>query len=168
MGFFTNPAKQEEAEHAILQSMSKLDILELLVRNILGEAEENNPWITSCQEYYDGCVRVVTIAADLCEVKWSDVSYEKDASGKERRNEEIKGRIAYSYTKSGYIPLHSHFNEKGKEDVSVNRVIYLWASIVRERLQSKMPECKFEDVTEGDGYAFFRYRVPGLTWKSWF
>lgn len=168
MAFFSGGAKREEVENEILRAMSRLDILTSLVENIAGEAAGENPWLIACQGYYDGCVRTVTIAADLCEVKWSDVRYEKDAQGKEHRTEDVNGRIAYSYTKSGYIPLHSHYNERGREDVSVNRVIFLWASLLQERLQAKLTNCQFEEAVEGDGYAYFRYKVPGLTWKRWF
>lgn len=168
MALFGGSAKKDAVENEILQAMSDLEILDLLVKNVAAEAEEENPWITNCQGYYDNCIRTVTIAADMFEVKWSDISYERDAQGKEHRVENVNGRLAYSYTKSGYTPLHSHYNEKGKEDVSVSRVIYLWTTLVHERLQSKLADCSFGYVREGDGFATFDYKVPALTWKRWF
>lgn len=160
MGLFDGGAKKEAAENAILQALSQLPILDDLVSTLMNNEEE---WITNCQGYYDSCKRQVTIAADLFEIKWSDYHYEG-----ERQIEDVNGQVRYGYTSSGYTPLHNHVNEKGKEDVSVGRVIYLWSSIVRERLQAKMPNCQFGNVTEYEDHATFIYTVPALTWKRWF
>lgn len=160
MGLFDGGAKKEAAENAILQALSQLPILDDLVSTLMNNEEE---WITNCQGYYDNRKRQVTIEADLFEIKWSSFYYED-----ERRMEQINGQVRYDYTSSGYTPLHNHVNEKGKEDVSVDRVIFLWSSIVRERLQAKMPNCKFGNVTGHEGSATFSYTVPALTWKRWF
>lgn len=160
MGLFDGGAKKEAAENSILQALSQLPILDDLVSTLMNNEEE---WITNCQGYYDSRKRQVTIAADLFEIKWSDYHYEG-----ERQVEDVNGKVRYGYTSSGYTPLHNHVNEKGKEDVSVGRVIYLWSSIVRERLQAKMPNCQFGSVTEYADHATFTYTVPALTWKRWF
>lgn len=87
-----------------------------------------------------------------------------------RKPKTSMGHIEYSHTKSGYLPLHNHLNEKGKEDVSVGKVFHLWASVVQKALQEKMPQCQFNDRIKQDGLydASFTYQVPRPSWKRWF
>lgn len=144
------------------------------MQNVLNEADENEKWIAACQSYYDNCKRKVTIEPDGVEIKWY-TSREEPYTGSDgqthyKKTEDIYGHIEYSYTKSGYLPLHNHLNEKGKEDVSVGKVCYLWASVVQEALQEKMPQCQFNDRIKQDGLydASFTYQVPRPSWKRWF
>ena len=172
MALFGGTAKRETVENEILQAMSTVVLLDKLVAvvnfeaNGAGETEPENPWVNKCQSYYDSRVRTVTIAADLFEIKW--VEYERDPQDKDQRVANVVKRLAYNYTSSGYTPLHSHHNEKGKEDVTVNRVIYLWTTLVHERLKAQLSDCSFAQVHEGDGYSWFEYKVPALVWKRWF
>lgn len=160
MGLFDGGAKRESAENSILQAFSEQPILEDLIMTVL---QNENEWITKCQGYYDDRKRKITIGADMFMIQWLTTN---NVNGQNTDN--IAGEVAYAYTKSGYTPLHHHVNAKGKEDVSVGRVIYLWASIVRERMQAKMPDCVFDSIIEYDDHATFTYSVPALEWKRWF
>lgn len=168
MGLLNFGAKKKAAEDAVLKALFKVELLDLLIRNILEEAKTENSWITNCQGYYDSCTRVVAISADSCTLKWVETQCVRDQKGNEQYVDDVKNELGYSYTASGYVPLHSHRGEDGMEDVPTSRVIYLWTTLVRERLQAKLGDCVFGEVNEGERGSYFRYRVPGLTWKDWF
>lgn len=168
MGLFDGGAKKEALENEIMQALSKQPILKDLLLTIEKEAA-NEPWLTSCQGYYDNLKRVVTCGPDVFEVKWTDTHYEKNPQGQLYPVEEILGRKGYAYTKSGYRPIHGHKDAKGKEDVSVARAVFLWTKIVQEGLQAKFPNCDFSgNITLQGENASFTYQVPALTWKNWF
>lgn len=88
--------------------------------------------------------------------------------GEAQYEEETLAERCYSFTKSGYVPLHAHHNEKGKEDVSVGEVCYLLASLIRERMMAKMGDCKFGEVQHSSKAATFTYKVPAQTFEDWF
>lgn len=159
MGLFDGEAKKE-AEKYVYQALSKLPILDDLVRDVVSCDEE---WIIKCQSYYDDHIRKVTIAADLFEIKWSKCQRKGD-----RTVENVNARVGFAYTLSGYMPIHNHVNEKGKEDVSVGRVIYLWGLLVREHMKERLPGCQFGNLTEYEEHTTFSYTVPELEWKRWF
>lgn len=159
MSIFNIGAKKA-AENYVYESLSKLDILDDLLSTILDNTED---WINNCQSYYDNRKREVTIGEDLFQIRWVQYEYEQ-----EKRVEKTKGEVNYSFTLSGYTPLHNHINDKGKELVSVSKVIYLWTSIICEHLQKNMPECEFSNVTQFEDHSSFSYTVPPLTWKRWF
>lgn len=121
------------------------------------------------QSYYDSCRRTVTVEPDGFEIKWSSFHEEpyvgSDGQRHTQRVEDVHGRVGYSYTKSGYLPLHSYSYDNGKKEISTQRVCCLWASIVRERMVAKMPNCKFSGVNDN---ATFTYTVPTLSFKDWF
>lgn len=167
MGLFDGNAKRESAENEVLQKLSSVPLLDLLIDNVLGAEDE--PWLQMGQSYYDSCCRIVTVEPDGFEIKWSSYHEEpyigNDGNRHTQRVEDVHGRIGYSYTKSGYLPLHSYSYDNGKKEISSQRVCCLWASIVRERMAAKMPNCKFDGVTDN---ATFTYTVPALTFKDWF
>lgn len=161
MGLFDGVSKKDVVEDEILKAFSQLPILDDLIATVL---ENEKEWINKCQGYYDDRKRIITVAADLFSIKWITT---ENANGQTGQN--VEDEVNYSYTNSGYTPLHSHLNAKGKEDVSVGRVIYLWTSIVKERMQAKMPNCKFDNyIQEFNDYCTFTYTVPALEWKRWF
>lgn len=173
MALFGGNKKQETVENEVMQKLAQVELLELLIKNVLREAEEGNPWITNCQSYYDNCRREVMIAPDLFSIRW--VMVEKNEyignDGKLHTNQEEKemGHLGYSYTKSGYRPLHHHCNEKGKEDITLIRVCELWAGVVKESMQARMPQCIFtQGVNVMNDIVTFSYKVPSPTWKGWF
>lgn len=169
MGLFGEKVKREtkeSAENEVLQKLCACPLLDLLIENILGEEE---PWLQMGQSYYDSCCRTVSIEPDGFEIKWSSYHNEpyigSDGQRHEQRVEDVHGCIGYSYTKSGYLPLHSYTFDDGKQEIPTHRVCYLLASIVRERMSAKMPHCTFGEVTNN---ATFIYVVPAQTFKDWF
>lgn len=173
MAIFGANKKHEAVENEIMQKLAQVELLELLVKNILREAEESNPWILDCQGYYDNCRREVMIAPDLFAIRWVMVETKEYVGndGKRHTGQEEKemGYLAYSYTKSGYLPLHNHCNEKGKEDISLARICELWAGVVKESMQAQMPRCSFtQGVNVMNDVVTFAYKVPRPTWKEWF
>lgn len=170
MGLFDGKEKkekQESAENEVRQKLSACPLLDLLIENVLGEEDE--PWLQMGQSYYDDCSRTVKVVPDGFEIKWSSYHYEpyigSDGQSHEQKVEDVNGRVGYSFTKRGYRPLHSYSYDDGKKNVSTERVCYVCASIIRERMAAKMPNCKFDSVNWN---ATFTYTVPALTFKDWF
>lgn len=167
MGLFDGKAKQEAAENEVLQKLSAVPILDLLIENLLHA--EDNPWLQMGQSYYDSCHRIVTVEPDSFEIKWSSCHEEpyigNDGQRHTKTVEDVHGRICYGYTNSGYRPLHGYSYDGGKKEVSTERVCYLWASVVRDRMMAVMPNCKFGSVADD---ATFTYSVPKLAFKDWF
>ncbi len=167
MGLFDGKAKKEAVENEVLQKLSQVPLLDLLIENVL---KSDEPWILQCQSYYDSRKRVVSIDPDGFEIRWSGTHTEEyignDGQAHTKTVVDVYGQIGYSYTKSGYVPLHHYWSEnvKGK-DVSTERVCYLWASLIRERMMAKMPQCDFGEVNDS---AKFTYTVPALSFKDWF
>lgn len=158
------------AEDEVMQKLSQVQLLDLLVENVRNNDED---WVTKCQSYYDSRVRVVNIEEDMFEIKWRRVYQERVQVGtyqdgtpkiETRDAEEVFGRVGYSYTKSGYRPLHSYDNGIPGGTVSSDRVCQLWTKVVHERLQAAMPNCEFSKVNG----CSFTYQVPALTWEDWF
>ncbi len=172
MGLFDGKAKQESAESEVLQKLSAVPLLDLLIENVLNEAAADESWLQIAQNYYDSCKRTVTVEADGFEIKWSGYHDEQyvgnDGNVRTKRVEDIYGRIGYSYTKSGYRPLHGYTYEGGKKTITTDRVCWLWASVIRERMAAKMPSCDFDGVCGTKGGATFTYTVPKLSFKDWF
>lgn len=154
MGLFDGKAKQERAENEVMQKLAACPLLDFLIDNILAA----DTWVQMGQSYYDSCRRTVKVEPDTFAILWKNTTTEQNADS-------IKECIAYSYTASGYLPLHYYETEDKKTLVSTDRVCYLWASVVRERMAAKMPDCKFGHVNED---ASFEYRVPALSFKDWF
>lgn len=170
MGLFGGKSKQQEAvEDMVMQKLSQVPLLDMIIETLKNEKE---PWMEIAQSYYDNRQRVVVIEDDGFQIKWRTVRREdyigNDGKRHSQNIEDVHERVGYSYTKSGYLPLHGYRNERGYEEVNVGRMRYLWASIIRERLVAQMPECQFGEVKQGDGIAYFIYTVPALIFKDWF
>lgn len=166
MGLF-GPSKKElaveAAEEEIMRALSTSEQLDVIVTTIDRlVAEDKAAWITECQGYYDSRNRTVRVERDLFEIIWYSVRYETDQAGNRHEIRDIADNTGYRYTDCGYMPLH------GTELVSTERVVSLWASVVRERLQAKFSQCKFRNVIQEDDNSWFTYSVPALTWKDWF
>ena len=149
--------KEAAAESAVIQALSKVEILKDLVATI---AKNENEWVTKCTGYYDRRRRNITIGPDLCQIEWAEGHYEN--------NEyvyDVHEVIRYSYTASGYRPLDY------TNGVLKDRVVELWASVLRDSLQAAMSDCEFSEVGNISSVSHtcsFYYSVPKLTWKSWF
>ena len=169
---FTSKEKKEaiaETEEIVMQRLSKVDLIDKLINVTLND--EENPWIAERQNYYDNGVRFIDIDVDLYGVKWVYFEEEQyvDSRGvpNTRTVEKVIKKVEYSYTKSGYLPLHS-FTE-GEEEIPAKRVRYLWAMVVREHLMAAMPDCSFGEIKDSDDTVYFTYKIPvRVQYKDWF
>jgi len=160
MGLFDGKAKREAAENEVMRKLSMLPILDQVIDTIL--SDENEPWIRTCQSYYDRYDRKVVIGPDSFEVIWRELHGEPV-------EEKVLDSVAYSYTKSGYVPLHAFSYDDGKKEITTHEVCHLWACVIRERMIAKMPNSRFSTVTYDQGETVsFTYSVPGLFFKDWF
>ena len=152
MGLFDSKEKKAAiaaAEDAVYQALSKVGILDDLVYSITNCDDE---WVTKCMGYYDPRRRSISVDEDECQIKWAEGHYENGEFVSD-----IYKVVTYSYTSSGYEPLGD------LNGVSKGRVLEIWATVLHDRLQAAMPDCKFEDAS----YRSFTYYVPALTWKKW-
>lgn len=161
MGLFDGNAKEKAAEEEVMRKLSTLPILDDLIATVMLVAEEKESWIRETQTYYDNRLRTVSIKPDSFEIKWS--IYE-DLPGVGRK-EEVLERVGYSYTSSGYLPLHRYVYDGGKKEIPTSRICVLWACVVRERMAAKMQHCEFSNVNHD---ATFTYKTPMLRFRDWF
>ncbi len=128
MGLFDGKAKQESAEKEVIQKLANAPILDLLIDNVIKASDEES-WIMRGQNYYDKCRRTVIVEPDVFGIKWSsmcDKSYiDNDGQRKTQRVEEVQGEICYSYTKSGYLLLHSYSYDDGKKNTDRESLLFV-------------------------------------------
>lgn len=167
MGLFNNKVRQEAVEQELLEKLSSNPLLDLIVDDILNDEEES--WMRFAQSYYDNCLRTVSIQPDLLEIKWRNLqdlpTIGSDGEYYVEQVDDGEVQRCYSYTKSGYVPLHRYSYDDGKRDISIQRICYLWACVVRNHMAKRMPYCNFGEVNTK---ASFTYTVPFLSFKDWF
>ena len=169
MGFFSRGRSSQEFENEVMQKLASVPIVDRIVDSVL-ESIEKEPWLNTARGYYDSRRRVVSVEEDSFEIKWSRFRDEAYIGGDGKRYtkevEDVYGNIGFSFTKSGYLPLHGMRSNNGFDEVSDKGACALLATIIRERLMAKMPECDFGEVDYRT--ATFAYLVPKLTFKDWY
>lgn len=175
MGLFDGPAKKDATENLVMQQIARFPIINDIVNEIVALGnEEKTAWLLKGQGYYDTCVRNVIIEADSLTISWtSAITLSVLENGSDTKEEITEGEFAiesWSFTKSGYVPLHKHYNDRGRVDVPLTRVCYLFASLVREQMMAKLPGVQFnsEIYAGGNCRASFTYLVPRSTLREWF
>lgn len=174
MGLFDGVAKKEAVEQQIMQQIASYPIIKKLVHEINLIGKEKEQWLLTCQGYYDSCVRNVIIEPDSLTVTWTSARTlkisENGSDTKEENEEGNFGSVCWHFTDKGYVPLHKHYNEKGKVDVSLAKVCYLFATLVREQMMVELPEaCFCNNIYQDANYrASFTYEVPRGSWQEWF
>ncbi len=163
MALFDGKDKAGSVDNEVLQKLSAVPLLPVLIEQIT--QDENEPWLWSSQSYYDLCVRTITVEPDNFEITWYQFDLAADPGCLEK---EILGHVSLKYTDIGYYPLHSYTSADGKKTVPVERVCYLWTTVVRERLAEAMPNCRF-DAIKGQKTRFeFSYHVEKPVLQDWF
>ncbi len=175
MGIFTGKAGANAEENLNLSpieeeieaKLAKSGFLAELDR-FLDEQAAAEPWLTECQGYYDSLLRVVKIHEDLLAIGWKQVVKRTFTSGSRVDDNDMDKDVRLHFTEYGYIPLHNHETPGGNEDVTIDRILFLWGIIVRNRMAAKWPKCSFSSVYQNLGEAAFSYKVPAKEWKDWF
>ncbi len=154
-------------EEEIKEKLSKAGFLADLDR-FLDEQAAAEPWLTECQGYYDGLIRVVRIHEDLFAIGWQQIVKHTFTSGSRVVDYDMDKDVHLHFTEYGYAPLRNHEAPNGNEDVTIDRVLFLWGIIVRNRMAAHWPQCDFGPVHQNLGESTFSYRVPAKQWKEWF
>lgn len=154
-------------EEEITEKLTKAGILES-IDNFIEEKIAQEPWITQCQSYYESCRRTVKIHEDLLSINWKEAKAVLTADGSRVTIFDKDNVAAFHYTDHGYMPLHSHYNELGNEDITLDQILYMWGIVVRERMMAKLPQCEFGPVYQSITEASFTYSVPAKQWTDWF
>jgi len=120
MGLF-GPSKteKENAEKKVKDALSKATIMNDIMFT-LRENVQNAPWILNCTGYYDSRYRTILVGSDLLSVVNGTILFE-NGEPKQPKCEYLN----FSYTASGYKPLHSYNDSKGDAILDVNQVIGL-------------------------------------------
>ncbi len=160
--FVMSPIEQE-----IEKKLEKSGFLAVL-DEFLDQQAAAAPWLTECQGYYDELVRVVKIHEDLLAIGWKQTVKHTFTSGSRVVGNDADEDVSLHFTEFGYVPLHNHEAPDGNEDVTIDRVLFLWGIIVRNRMAAKWPQCAFSPVYQSLGEATFSYKVPSREWKDWF
>lgn len=158
----------EALEQEVLQKMRTSKLLDDLLYTIGSNPEFH--WVMSGKHRDSGWRNVIV------EPSWIIIekpgAYEKcDKSS----------CIAINFEDSGFKSLDEHRNEKGKVDIPLSRMCYLYAVALQNRLQAAFKDCEFRPVsidrnvsalsndnilfcigllTDTGKYAKFSYRVP--------
>jgi len=154
-------------EEELTQKLTKAGILSEIDRFVAEKAAEE-PWITQRQSYYESCHRTVKIHEDLLSILWKETKVETIASGARVTIIDEDKSAVFHYTDHGFMPLHSHINEQGNEDVPLDHILYIWGTVVRDRMKAVLPQCDFGPVYQSIGEASFTYTVSGKQWSDWF
>ena len=180
------PSKEQKAaaENQVMQLLAGQEYLarlmdELLIKAGKKEVEidgevgyiSGNEWLTKCQSYYDSRQRKVVIEPDGFIIKWAGSHTEQyqgaDGHVHSQTVEDVYEQIGYAYTNDGYRPLHGV--NVGEVTVTQDRVVALWAKVIRERMVSLFPELKISgDFYSSGDTTTFSYYVPEESWKDWF
>lgn len=167
MGLFDGGAKKQAIENEVMQILSQQPILNEIMHSIQNNMKDNS-WMLQCQGYYDSRQRSIIIEPDAFIINWKEKENVEDEKGNIQEIYKKKASIGLAYTDLGYMPLHSYKSKEGKELVSAERVAFLWASIIKERMKVHFHDCNFSDVWQDGKKAFFTYYVPKQEFKSWF
>lgn len=163
MGLF-GPSKIqiEIAEKKVKQAFAENPLLDDIITTLLNRTDEN-PWILNCTGYYDKRQRTIIIGRDLLGVVNGRIDFE-GGEPKEPKTE----NLLFSYTASGYKPLHSYVDENGDTLLELNQVMNVWRQVICDRMKQEFPDIKFGAVILEGSYVTVSYYVPALTWKDWF
>ena len=154
-------------EQELAQKLAEAGVLKDIDRFVEEKAAELK-WIVNCQSYYETRRRIVRIHEDLLQIAWNEAHTETMASGDKVTVLDVNESVEMHYTDYGFCPLHSHLNELGNEDVTIDTILFMWGTIVRDHMKEKLPQCTFSPVFQSLGEATFSFTVPEQEWGDWF
>lgn len=171
MGIFDVGAKKEQLTEEIKDKMKGSELVRLLCH--FGD----NEWVYSAQGYDDTGKRKVIIAPNLLYIYRLDKNFRikfNEESGEfiEESETSIANDVYLHFSALGYRPLTAHLNEKGREDLTIGKMLFLLGSAIRERMQDMYPSFKFSDISEtcyiqGKEYVAFTYEMPRMHLEEW-
>ena len=150
MGLFAKK-KNEAIEAEVLQKIQDSDLLNVLVYMVLHEPEFD--WMKNGKPGKSSRRRV--------EVRPSGVIIEKPGAYEKR---DWDNCFTFNFNDNGYSEIDAHMNERGKVDIGLHRMCYLYATAIQNRLRSALTDCVFDgkvstdrNINElpGDGLLFF-------------
>lgn len=157
---------EQAAEQRVKEKLSNVSMLNIII-NELGRAGD---WVSSSKGFYDHRTRKFVITKDYIEVyDCSDTllvtyklidTYAKDI--------DFSMRMRIEYADYNYKPLHACFINN--RDISLSRVLYIWATVIQERMKKENPDLIFNEISVDDTKwcASFTYRVPDREYNDWF
>ena len=168
MGFFDDlfggKNARLAAEEEVMRKLAQAQILEELIDMIM--TSEEYAWIYKEQGSKDRRNRQVVLTEKGICFKWRDVDYVRDASGKQKKVENVLEHVYFDFYDSGYAPLSSFPYGSGAKEVPVWRVCGIFGQLVRERIAAKIPKASFGDVIDLSYETRFKYKLPGRELKN--
>lgn len=133
MGLFDGASKKD-TEQQVLQRMMESSLVEYITDQI-----RNNPnakWMLKGKHRDKGWRRVTVLPGGfIIEVPGAYAKRDKD------------NFVAYNFEDLGFAPITEHRNSRGKADISLSRMCYLYALALQEKMKPVMPNCKFQKVS---------------------
>ena len=153
MGIINSLFRNREMENEIQRKLAQSELFDDLLYTFFEEKAQ--PWFVERQGYYDNGRRMVEVGCDWVVITW-------------RKDGEEPVEFGIGLSKSGYEPLKPHVNSWGIVDVTLTRVCVLFASILKERFEARMPNFEFRGVFENEEQevATFYYDIPAKAYKS--
>ena len=76
------------------------------------------------------------------------------------------------FSSLGFRPLTVRLNEKGREEISLGKMLFLLATTIRERMQNMYPNIEFSEInetcyTQGKEHVAFTYAIPKKPFIEW-
>ena len=163
MGLFgPSKADKEYAEKKVKEALADADILNDIMHTLHLKINDAS-WILKCTGYYDTRNRTILVGPDLLSVSKGLISFE-NGEPQEPKDEYLN----FSYTASGYRPLHGYTDSKGNLIFDESQVVALWLDVLRERLMHDYPDIHWANPFQHGKYAVLQYKVAPLEWKDWF
>lgn len=201
MALFGNKAKNQEYEEMIWNKLAKGEVIKILAEWLQIDDIEDS-WAIMQTGYYDNRKRTVVVtkdtvyifkcsASDLYEISSSlrsarlssafaisDRGIARADAKRARASDAIDGLnntdgIFFNCTTYGFSPLSAYEDETNGISVSSERVLKIWAVVVKALMEKLYNNFEYRNV-ESDSEIFgttvytFGYTVPSYDWKSWF
>jgi len=166
MGLFSGKDKRAAEEAAITQCLEKIPVLDEFIRmfSLAGNSEEYS-WFHNITGYDDSRIRTFVVSDRYISVFYGEWKTEN------------KRGISLDYTQLGYDLLEPPCNEQGYYVVPLEKLLELWANVVKKRVRDTYTGYTYSVVVsekrrKGDNeeypVACFKYVLPEYKWKTWF
>lgn len=173
MGLFDGGAKKEQLAEEITEKMRKSALINTLC--LFEEKEEE--WIHSIVNYDDNGNRKVIVAPNVFYIyrfgKEFNVNFNTETGDfAEVSKTYIADDLYLRFSSLGFRPLTVRLNEKGREEISLGKMLFLLATTIRERMQNMYPNIEFSEInetcyTQGKEHVSFTYAIPKKPFIEW-
>ena len=162
MGLFDTVSGRTTTETEIEQKFAKHPMLNTILQLLTDELS----WTTQCTDYYDDRMRIVMVNSDSFCVKMKKYAVKANESGAVAVSSDENEFVFLTYSQFGYLPLHRY--AANGTVVNLERVLYLWTTVIQNALKEAFPQGEYGQINRNDSGFMFCYKVPALEMRDWF